>query len=145
LVNGISTTDALAYCDWRRRAAGERVRLPTEVEWEKASRGVDGRFFPWGDAFDPAFCKMKDSRDTSRPEPEPVGAFAVDCSVYGARDFAGGIRELCWAEVEGDQVPVMRGGCWYDTGLFCRLAFRHMTTTDFVNTGLGFRLAKDLD
>lgn len=143
-VNGVSFEDAHAYIHWRRELTGERLRLPTETEWEKAARGVDGRFFPWGDHFDPTFCKMKDSRDHPYPEPEPVGSFATDTSPYGARDMAGGVRELCTAEVGGETVPVMRGGCWHDTGLFCRLAFRHLTQPDFVNSGLGFRLAKDI-
>ncbi len=144
-VNGVSTEDAEAYIRWRAALTSEKLRLPNEEEWEKAARGVDGRFFPWGDHFDPTFCKMKDSRNLPYPEPEPVGAFEIDCSPYGARDMAGGVRELCWAESAGETVPVMRGGCWHDTGLFCRVAFRHQTQPDFVNSGLGFRLAKDLD
>lgn len=144
-VNGVSYEDALAFIAWRSSRTNERLRLPTESEWEKAARGVDGRFFPWGDHFDPTFCKMKESRNAPYPEPEPVGTFPTDCSPYGARDMAGGIREICATEVGGRTVPVMRGGCWSDTGLFCRVAFRHVTQPDFVNTGLGFRLAKDLD
>jgi eukaryotic-like serine/threonine-protein kinase len=143
-VFGVSFDDAIAYAEWRSKVTGQPLRLPREDEWEKAARGVDGRFFPWGDHFDPTFCKMKDSRPSS-PEPEPVGTYSTDRSPYGACDLAGGVRELCIHRDEhGVEHPVMRGGCWHDSGLFCRVAFRHVTKRDFVNTGLGFRLAKDI-
>ena len=74
-----------------------------------------------------------------------LGSKPLGDSPYGARDMAGGIREICTTTSGGETVPVMRGGCWHDTGLFCRVAFRHITQPDFVNTGLGFRLAKDID
>jgi formylglycine-generating enzyme required for sulfatase activity len=52
----VSWDDAVAFCKWTSTIASSRtsgrsnwkIRLPSEAEWEKAGRGIDGRIYPWG-------------------------------------------------------------------------------------------------
>lgn len=44
----VSFTDARTYAQWLSKVTGQVWRLPTEAEWEKAARGTDGLYFPWG-------------------------------------------------------------------------------------------------
>jgi serine/threonine-protein kinase len=155
--------DAVAYCRWRSAKTGVTVRLPTEAEREKAARGVDGRFFPWGDRFDPTFCKMRDSRP-GFCQPEPVGAFVNDESPYGVRDLAGSSRDwigdidgelssegaLAETEPAPDEprdrsgLRVVRGGGWYTPVMYCRAASRVRFFAVSRVSNLGFRLARSL-
>jgi serine/threonine-protein kinase len=162
-VESVSWFDAVAYCRWRSARDGRVYRLPTELEWEKAARGVDGRQFPWGDEFDPSFCKMNQSRPYVM-QPEPVGAFPTDTSPYGARDLAGGIR--CWtadivgqltaeeALAEAEPAPgapreaygvrVIRGAGWNSSMFVCFSAGRSFMFTYMRDTNLGMRLVREL-
>lgn len=162
-VTCIDWFDAVAYARWASARAGVSLRLPTEVEYEKAARGVDERAFPWGDRFDPTFCKMRDSRP-GFGQPEPVGAFAADESPYGVRDLAGGAR--CWvADVEGSLsaeealrqpepgdkqaradcgMRMSRGGAWLNSGPGCRSASRSVHFALLRFAGIGVRLARSL-
>jgi serine/threonine-protein kinase len=156
--------DAVAYCAWRSAHEGATVRLPAEAEWEKAARGADGRFFPWGDRTDPTFCHGRESR-AFPPQPEPVGAFPTDESPYGARDMAGGVREWVgdvfgvrsYEELAAEEEPTpetprgestfrrVRSGAWNAEAKWARSASRgagHFSLTR--GMGLGFRVAKAL-
>jgi formylglycine-generating enzyme required for sulfatase activity len=111
-VVGVSWYEAEAYARW---AGG---RLPTEKEWEKAARGIDGREYPWGDGFDRARCNTRESgiRKTTPVEKySPRGD-----SPYGAADMAGNVWEWCadWYDEDKD-AKVLRGGSW---GIDQRLA-----------------------
>lgn len=85
---------ASAYAAWLAERTGLPWRLPGELEWEKAARGADGRFYPWGDSFDPSWCCARASHP-GRPLPAVVDSFPVDVSVYGVRGLGGNVQEWC--------------------------------------------------
>ena len=142
-VSAVSWADAMAYVAWRTERDGVGWRLPLEQEWEKASRGADGRVFPWGNGFDSTLCKMRESRP-GRSQPEAVGAFSTDISPFGVRDLAGSLRDWCGdADYAGDpkRRPV-RGGSWFTYARGCRSANRYGFDPWIVGTSYGFRLAR---
>jgi len=149
-----------AYAAWLGTRTGRALRLPHELEWEKAGRGVDLRRYPWGDRFDPAFCQSRESRP-GRPSPGPVGAFPTDESPYGVRDMAGGATDLCRNRYHVDGPPIdaqgrlllddagpdeyhcARGGAWDYLGRACQLSQRFLRRGTGRRSQGSFRLVRD--
>ncbi len=144
-VFGISYADAADYAKWLSQRSGDPwvISLPSEAEWEKAARGADGRYFPWGDAFDRSFCRMQDSRshELAHLRPEPYGLFLLDESPYGVRDLAGGIVE--WTSTVGGPDAgwhILKGSSWSGSEAACRAASRLAAAPEQVHGNPGFRL-----
>ncbi len=134
----VSHDDAIAYAAWIGRETGRRWRLPTELEWEKAARGADGRRFPWGDAFDPG---RLNSHDAGPFATTPVGAFPGGASPFGLLDAAGQVFE--WTATPAGQPGryIVKGGSWDDKGCgVCRPAARHSRPAGLKHILIGFRL-----
>ena len=155
-VTYVTWDDAKAYCEW----AGKR--LPSDEEWEKAARGTDARWFPWGNEFD----------DTKSNNPvrwheiglfgdtTPVGSFEQGASPYRVYDLSGNVWEwtASWykaypgnqvsSESYGERYKTLKGGSWFDCSfyncgisapVFNRAFFSKRTKND----SFGFRCAKD--
>ena len=147
-VVNVSWDDAAAFCGW------EGKRLPTEAEWERASRGlVEGRMYPWGDS-NPTTKLAVYGSDS--------GAEAV-CSkernYFGLCDIIGNVWEWTadwydrnYYEAAPDRDPsgpaqgiyrVLRGGSWFDQPqLFLTCSYRSWARPAERSPTIGFRCVR---
>ncbi|MGH8247687.1 MAG: formylglycine-generating enzyme family protein, partial [Gammaproteobacteria bacterium] len=136
----VSHADAQAYAAWLSQQTGAVWRLPTELEWEKAARGNDGRYFPWGNNFEP---QLLNSHDLGPFDTLSVGSFPGGASPSGMLDAAGQVYEWT-ATPAGPGRYIVKGGSWDDKGCgVCRPAARHARAAKLKHILIGFRLVRE--
>ncbi len=147
---------AYSYMRWQRERTGHPWRLPALLEREKAGRGVDGRFYPWGDFLDPTWCCIATSHPGPR-RPAVVDSYPADVSPYGVRGMAGNMAGWCANDVPsretatandiviprqgepGGQAYLLSGCGWNETANLARLADSRRSQRWVRNPNIGLR------
>lgn len=149
-INCVTWAAADAYC---RHRGG---RLPSELEWEMAARGIGGVVHPWGD--DPPTCARVVMHDGKQPGCGAAGTAATgsqpaDRSAIGAFDLGGNVREWTADDygalpggntVAGRSGKINRGGSFVMRVEEMAAAFtRGVDKPAIERPDLGFRCASD--
>jgi formylglycine-generating enzyme required for sulfatase activity len=150
--------DATAYCQWLSTVSGQRFRLPSEAEWEKACRGGRrGERYPWGERFDRSKVNFLDE-PANRGTQGTTPCRAYPANGYGIFDMAGNVWE--WVQdwyapdaytatvrsnpsgPEHGRLRIVRGGGWLSADVrMLRCSHRHKVPPDTYSYAIGFRVA----
>jgi formylglycine-generating enzyme required for sulfatase activity len=143
-VVGVCWYEVRAYCKWLSAQTGDRFDLPTEVQFEAAARGTDGREDPYGSPFDSTRSNTFEShiRRTT-----PVGIFD-NATPEGAFDLTGNAYTWTLSLYDQENYPypyraddgrealanspsarrVFRGGAWVFNHNSARSAYRSLNS-----------------
>jgi formylglycine-generating enzyme required for sulfatase activity len=143
-VDSVSWNDAVEFCRKLSQTAGHEYRLPTEAEWEYASRA--GTTGPYAGNIDALIWYGANSGSRTHPvgQKQPNG--------LGLYDMNGNVWEWCQSkyrpypynaadgreDLQGNDVRVMRGGSWESSANSCRSAYRRRVMPDA--RSIGFRI-----
>jgi formylglycine-generating enzyme required for sulfatase activity len=162
----VNWDDAMLYAKWLSFMTGKSYRLPTESEWEYASRAKSQTIYFWGSETRQGGKTWANCAgcgdDPQVGKTLRVGSFPSNH--FGLHDLLGNVAEwvadcmhknyfaapgdgTAWLDVDnGDcKQRMIRGGSWNFDPADLRVTSRSKNYPDFRNYDLGFRLVRDFE
>lgn len=150
-VVGVNWYEAMKFCEWLSKKSGLNIRLPTEAEFEKASRGgMQEMEYPWGDTL--AASGYKTARG---PLVRPYPSGRNPANAYGLHDMVSNVHQWCldgydpnYYADSPERNPLgsdsadrrsARGASWKQENLINRCAARASLSPYFRVNDFGFR------
>ena len=160
-VINVTWYDAVAYTNWLSRQTGKKYRLPSEAEWEYASRAGTNTKYWWGNEIgkNNANCNGCGSRWDNKQQTASVGSFKSN--KFGLYDTIGNVQEWVadnwhknyldapkngrpWKKINSN-FKVLRSNSWYWHYFNVRVSYRVKKAPNHRGDKTGFRVARDVD
>lgn len=159
-VESVSWHDAREFAARLSARSGERFRLPTEAEWERACRAGTATAYSSGAELLPSQANVDAGAEGGAVgagrAPRPVGSYPPNA--WGLFDLHGNVWE--WTVDEhcpypedaatdpvgacGAELRVIRGGSWHFGADSARCALRYTHRPQDTGFSLGFRLVREV-
>lgn len=147
----ISYEDAQAFLAWLTVQSGRAYRLPSEQEWEYASRAGAATAFPWGDDIGPSMANYDHTARYRGSETAPYRGYPEAVNGYPANAF--GLNQMqgnMWEWTAGCtdmscKGRIMRGGSFESAPNALRSANRFTVPPGKRRQDAGLRVVRDLD
>ncbi|HEY6033159.1 MAG TPA: SUMF1/EgtB/PvdO family nonheme iron enzyme, partial [Kofleriaceae bacterium] len=141
---GITGDQAEAYTAWLdHTGAVPHARLCSELEWNRAARGADGRDTPSGSPLQPEDANVDITYGRDHMGPDEVGSHPATNSPYGVADMAGNAFE--WTRGEHADTYVILGGSYWHDRKTAGLANRNEASKSLKNAAAGMRVCASID
>ena len=134
--------EAMAFANWLGAQLRMQITLPTVAQWQRAAKGDDDRYFPWGDDYDEDRCNTV---ETGLKQTTPVDRYHKGASPYGVYDMAGNIWEWTLNSAEAtdagrDQRRAVAGGSFVSSCDRAQTSMRYYLEPRVRYSSIGIRL-----